>query len=110
MPNSGIQDYDSSLPLNQTFRDEISLLAPPKKTGGQGQDSSESVQNKLKNVANLVQSKIKSDGGLNHQELNTMFAKSGLDRSPNIDKFNALDTNKNGKLEESEITGNILRN
>ena len=32
-----------------------------------------------------------------------MFAKSGLDVSPNNDKFNALDTNKNGKLEESEI-------
>ena len=37
------------------------------------------------------------------QELKQMFAKSGLDVSPNNDKFNALDTNKNGKLEESEI-------
>ena len=89
---TGGQDVqDQMKEVNQTVKDEMT-------------------EKEIKNLASLVQSKMKSDGGFSQPELNTMFAKSGLDRSPNIDKFNALDTNKNGKLEESEITGNILRN
>ena len=48
--------------------------------------------------------KMKSDGGLDKEEFKTMLAKGGLKPSPLSDeKFAELDTNKNGKLEESEV-------
>ena len=47
---------------------------------------------------------MKSDGGVDQEELKTMFAKAGLKPSASSDaKFTELDTNKNGKLEESEV-------
>ena len=52
--------------------------------------------------------KIKSDGGVDQEEFKTMLAKGGLKPSPLSSKsFNELDTNKNGKLEESEVKPNI---
>ena len=57
----------------------------------------------MKKLASLLQSKMKSEGGFKLPELKTMFVQSGLNLSPNIVKFNELDTNKNGILEESEV-------
>ena len=52
--------------------------------------------------------KIKSDGGVDQEEFKTMLAKGGLKPSPLSSKsFNELDTNKNGKLEESEVKPDI---
>ena len=65
--------------------------------------ASKNVTDQLKTVAGLVQAKMKSDGSLNQQDLKTMFAQGGLDMAPNVDKFNELDTNKDGKIEESEV-------
>ena len=49
-------------------------------------------------------SKMKSDGGLDQEEFKTVLAKGGLKPSPlSNQKFNELDTNKNGKVEESEV-------
>ena len=48
---------------------------------------------------------MESDGGFDQQELKTMFAQGGLDISPNVDKFNELDTDKDGKIEQSEVNG-----
>ena len=50
---------------------------------------------------------MKSDGGLDQEEFKTVLAKGGLKPSPlSNQKFNELDTNKNGKLEESEVKSN----
>ena len=47
---------------------------------------------------------IESDGEIDKNELNTLLSKSNIKPSAEItEKFNELDTNKNGKLEESEI-------
>ena len=81
------QDYENDGILNQTG----------------GQDSSPNVKDQLKTLAGFVQNKMKSNGSLDQQELKTMFAKAGLDISPNVDKFNELDANKNGKIEQSEV-------
>ena len=82
---TGGQDVqDEMKEMNQTVKDEMT-------------------EKEIKNLASLVQSKMKSDGGFSQPELKRMFSKSGLDASPNIAQFNDLDTNKNGKLEDSEI-------
>ena len=63
---------------------------------------------RLWGVAKLVEDKLKSEGSFDQKELQRMFAEGGLE-SPSIDltklnvKFNDLDNNKDGKIEESEI-------
>ena len=54
---------------------------------------------------------MKSDGGLDQEEFKTMLAKAGLKPSPlSIQQFNLLDTNKNGKIEESEVKSKTAGN
>ena len=89
------QDYDIFGALNQDYESDESQSG--------GQDSSEDVEDQMKKLASLLQSKMKSEGGFKLPELKTMFVQSGLNLSPNIVKFNELDTNKNGILEESEV-------
>ena len=49
-------------------------------------------------------SQMESDGGIDINELNEVLSKSNIKPSADIsEKFNKLDTNKNGKLEESEV-------
>ena len=48
---------------------------------------------------------MESDGGIDKNELKALLSKSNIKPSAEIaEKFNELDTNKNGKLEESEIS------
>ena len=48
---------------------------------------------------------MESDGGIDKDELNKVLLKSNIKPSAEItEKFNELDTNKNGKIEESEIS------
>ena len=48
---------------------------------------------------------MESDGGIDENELKAVLSKSNIKPSAEIaEKFNELDTNKNGKLEESEIS------
>ena len=48
---------------------------------------------------------MESDGGIDKKELNTVFSKSNIKPSAEITKkFNELDTNKNGKVDESELS------
>ena len=48
---------------------------------------------------------MESDEGIDTNELNTVLSKSNIKSSANITKkFNELDTNKNGKLEEAEVS------
>ena len=50
-------------------------------------------------------SQMESDGGIDTNELNTVLSKSNIKPSADItEKFNELDTNKNGKLEEAEVS------
>ena len=82
---TGGQDVqDQMKEMNQTVKDQMT-------------------EKEIQNLASLVQSKMKSDGGFSQPELKKMFAKSGLDASPNIAQFNELDKNKNGKLEKAEV-------
>ena len=90
------QDYEYDV-------EESSLPPPDVSNPTGGQDSSQKVKDQLKTIANLVQAKMKSDGGFDQEELKKIFAQSGLGILPNVDKFNELDTNKNGKIEESEV-------
>ena len=47
---------------------------------------------------------MEADGGIDLNELETILAKGGLKLSTRIiETFNELDTNKNGKIEESEV-------
>ena len=51
---------------------------------------------------------MESDEGIDTNELNTVLSKSNIKPSADItEKFNELDTNKNGKLEESEVSSAI---
>ena len=48
---------------------------------------------------------MESDGGIDKNELNIVLSKSNIKPSTDITKkFNELDTNKNGKLEKSELS------
>ena len=48
---------------------------------------------------------MESDGGIDKDELNKVLLKSNIKPSAEItEKFNELDTNRNGKIEESEIS------
>ena len=60
---------------------------------------------KLLTVNRLVRDKFdkgRVNGGLDQKELKTMFANSGV-IPLTVKKFNKADTNKNGKIEESEL-------
>ena len=46
---------------------------------------------------------MKSDGSVDQKDLKAMFAEAGMAVSPSVEKFNELDTNKNGKIEQSEV-------
>ena len=47
---------------------------------------------------------MESDGGIDINELNTVLSKSNINSPTEVTKmFNKLDTNKNGKLEQSEL-------
>ena len=51
---------------------------------------------------------MESDEGIDTNELNTVLFKSKIKPPADItEKFNELDTNKNGKLEESEVSSAI---
>ena len=51
---------------------------------------------------------MESDEGIDTNELNTVLFKSTIKPPADItEKFNELDTNKNGKLEESEVSSAI---
>ena len=51
---------------------------------------------------------IEADGGVDLREMDTLLAMGGMKPSNTIvEAFNELDTNKNGKLEESELNSNI---
>ena len=50
-------------------------------------------------------SQMESDGGIDKNELDTVLSKINIKPSAEITKiFNKLDKNKNGKLEESELS------
>ena len=70
-----------------------------------GQQMTDEIWNKIKSKMTKEEStQMKSDGGLDQEEFKTMLAKAGLKPSPlSIQQFNLLDTNKNGKIEESEV-------
>ena len=70
-----------------------------------GQQLADEIWNKIKSMMTEEEStQMKSDGAVDLEEFKTMLDKGGLKHSPSIiRKFNELDTNKNGKLEESEI-------
>jgi len=70
-----------------------------------GQQLADKIWNKIKSMMTEEEStQMKSDGGVDLEEFKTMLEKGGLKPSPSIiRKFNKFDTNKNGKLEESEI-------
>ena len=51
---------------------------------------------------------MESDEGIDTNELNTVLFKSKIKPPADItEKFNELDTNKNGRIEESEITREV---
>ena len=70
-----------------------------------GQQIATETLNKIKpKMTEEEATKMKSDGGVDQEEFKTMLAKGGLKPSSlSTQKFNELDTNKNGKLEESEM-------
>ena len=68
------------------------------------QVATETLEKIRPNMTEEEGTKIKSDGGVDPEEFKTMIAKGGLKPSAlSSQKFNELDTNKNGKLEESEV-------
>ena len=74
--------------------------------GGLGKplDAAKSAQEMIFKITPEEKRQIESDGGIDKNELNTLLSKSNIKPSAEItEKFNELDTNKNGKLEESEI-------
>jgi hypothetical protein len=70
--------------------------------GNQAHPKSTAEQKKLNSIAGNVQMKLKTEGGIAKEALNSMFQKRGLE-PPIAEKFDQVDTNKNGKIEESEI-------
>ena len=73
--------------------------------GGGRKDFAWELLTKMRHNINEEEAKeMESDGGIDLNELETVFAKGGLKPSTMvIEKFNELDTNKNGKIEESEV-------
>ena len=117
------QTGDSTVPTgesNQTDEDEVTVTeiiansnptgeeeSPPEPTGDSnptgGDESSKDLKTQLQTVAGLIQAKMKSAGGFNQEELKSMISQSGMKLSPSVEKFNELDANNNGKIEESEV-------
>ena len=74
--------------------------------GGSGKplDAAKSAQEIGFKITPEEKRQIESDGGIDKNELNTLLSKSNIKPSAKLTEiFNELDTNKNGKLEESEI-------
>ena len=74
--------------------------------GGPGKplDAAKSAQEMIFKITAEEKRQIESDGGIDKNELNTLLSKSNIKPSAKLTEiFNELDTNKNGKLEESEI-------
>ena len=47
---------------------------------------------------------MESDGGIDLEELKKIFSRGGLKlQTQVVERFNELDANKNGKLEQSEV-------
>ena len=74
--------------------------------GGKGfQKIALKLLNKLRqNMTEEEAREMEMDGGFDLNEVKTILAKSGLKPPTNIiEKFNKLDTNKNGLIEKSEV-------
>ena len=73
--------------------------------GGGRKDFATELLDKMRHNINAEEVKeMEADGGIDLNELETILAKGGLKPSTKIiEKFQELDTNKNGKIEESEV-------
>ena len=73
--------------------------------GSERKDFATELLDKIRHNINAEEAKeMEADGGIDLNELETIFAKVGLKPSTMvIGKFNELDTNKNGKIEKSEV-------
>ena len=73
--------------------------------GSERKDFATELLDKLRHNINAEEVKeMEADGGIDLNELETLLVKGGLKLSTTIiEKFNELDTNKNGKIEESEV-------
>ena len=73
--------------------------------GNEWKDFVTELLDKMRHNINAEEAKeMEADGGIDLNELEAIFAKVGLKPSTTvIGKFNELDTNKNGKIEESEV-------
>ena len=74
-------------------------------SGGGKKDFAKELLDKIRHNINAEEVKeMEADGGIDLNELQRVFAKVGLKPSTKvIEKFHELDTNKNGKIEESEV-------
>ena len=77
--------------------------------GGDGGKDFQKIAMKLlnkmrQNITEEEAKEMEMDGGFDLNEVKTILAKSGLKPPTNIiEKFNELDTNKNGLIERSEV-------
>ena len=77
--------------------------------GGDGGKDFQKIAMKLlnkmrQNITEEEAREMEMDGGFDLNEVKTILAKSGLKPPTNIiEKFNELDTNKNGLIEKSEV-------
>ena len=73
--------------------------------GSERKDFATELLDKIRHNINAEEVKeMEADGGIDLNELETILAKGGLKPSTKIiEKFHELDTNKNGKIEESEV-------
>ena len=77
--------------------------------GGDGRKDYQKIAMKLlnkmrQNITEEEAREMEMDGGFDLNEVKTILAKSGLKPPTNIiEKFNELDTNKNGLIERSEV-------
>ena len=73
--------------------------------GNEWKDFVTELLDKMRHNINAEEAKeMEADGGIDLNELERVFAKVGLKPSTKIiEKFHELDTNKNGKIEESEV-------
>ena len=77
--------------------------------GGDGGKDFQKIAMKLlnkmrQNITEEEAREMEMDGGFDLNEVKTILAKSGLKPPTNIiEKFNELDTNKNGLIERSEV-------
>ena len=76
-------------------------------SGNEWKDFAKELLDKIRHNINAEEVKeMEADGGIDLNELETLLVKGGLKLSTTIiEKFNELDTNKNGKIEESEVKG-----